>query len=46
MMFVKAPSYKKRFPFYEIAQKIINQMLLPRFDEAMKEALLTMKRTG
>jgi hypothetical protein len=46
MMFVKAPSYKKRFPFYEIAQKTINQMLLPRFDEAMKEALLTMKRTG
>ena len=46
MMFVKAPSYQKRFPFYEIAQKTINQMLLPRFDEAMKEALLTMKRTG
>lgn len=42
MMFVKAPSYQKRFPFYEIAQKTINQMLLPRFDEA----LLTMKRTG
>lgn len=46
MMFVRTPSYQKRFPFYEIAQKTINQMLLPRFDEAMKEALLTMKRTG
>lgn len=46
MMFVKEPSYKKRFPFHEIARKTMNEMLLPRFDEAMKEALLTMKRTG
>lgn len=46
MMFVKQPSYQKRFPFFETAQKVINQKLIPNFDEAMKEALLTMKKTG
>jgi len=46
MMFVKIPSYRKRFPFYETAQKIVDIKFKMNFDEAMREALLTMKRTG
>lgn len=46
MMFVKQPSYSQRFPFYQIAQKVIDQKLKPNFDEAMREALLTARRTG
>jgi hypothetical protein len=46
MMFVKRPSYSKRFPFHETAQKIINQKLKNNFIEAMRDALLTAKRPG
>jgi len=46
MMFVKAPSYRARFPFFDIARRIVDQKLKPNFDEAMREALLTMRRTG
>lgn len=43
MMFVKEPSYSKRFPFYEIAQKVINTNLDKNFKEAMSEAIRTAK---
>lgn len=43
MMFVKEPSYSKRFPFYETAQKIINQNLNRNFSEAMRDAIRTAK---
>ncbi|MEN6620004.1 MAG: hypothetical protein ABFD50_00415 [Smithella sp.] len=43
MMFVKEPSYKKRFPFYDIAQKIVDQNLKSNFEEAMNEAIRTAK---
>jgi hypothetical protein len=43
MMFVKEPSYKKRFPFYETAQKIQDQNINKNFDEAMSEAIRTAK---
>jgi hypothetical protein len=46
MMFVKAPSYRARFPFFDIARRIVDQKIKPNFDEAMREALLTMRRTG
>lgn len=46
MMFVKTPSYKKRFPFYEIANQVVDNNFKKYFDEAMREALLTAKRTG
>jgi hypothetical protein len=46
MMFTKSPSYQKRFPFFEVAQQTINATLMTRFDESMKEALLTARRTG
>jgi len=45
-IFVKRPSYSKRFPFHEIAQKIINKNFINNFYEAMREALLTSKRPG
>lgn len=43
MMFVKQPSYQKRFPFYETAQKITDQNLNNNFDEAMIAAIKTAK---
>lgn len=43
MMFVKDPSYSKRFPFYETAQKVIDQKLKDNFNEAMREAIATAK---
>lgn len=43
MMFVRNPSYKKRFPFNETAQKVINQSININFDEAMIEAIKTAK---
>lgn len=43
MMFVKEPSYSKRFPFYETAQKVIDQKLKDNFNEAMREAIATAK---
>lgn len=43
MMFVKDPSYSKRFPFYETAQKVINNKLKDNFNEAMREAIATAK---
>ena len=46
MMFVSSPAYHKRFPFFDLAQKVINQRLMPNFNEAMREALLTARRTG
>jgi hypothetical protein len=46
MMFVKEPSYGKRFPFYEIAQKVIDKNLEPNFNAAMQEALLSAPRSG
>ena len=46
MMFVKIPSYYKRFPFFETAQRVVDQKLKSNFDEAMSEALLTARRTG
>lgn len=46
MMFVRNPSYQKRFPFNETAQKVIDQNININFDEAMSEALLTARRTG
>lgn len=41
MMFVRQPSYQKRFPFYETAQKTINQTFRKNFTEAMNEAIRT-----
>ncbi len=43
MMFVKEPSYQKRFPFNEIAKKIVDQNLKQNFEEAMNEAIRTAK---
>jgi hypothetical protein len=43
MMFVKEPSYKKRFPFYETAQKIVNRNLNNNLREALSEAIKTAK---
>ncbi len=43
MMFVRKPTYQKRFPFYEIAQKTIEQRLIDNFNEAMDEAIKTAK---
>ena len=43
MMFVKEPVYRKRFPFFETAQKVIDNNLKPNFDEAMEEAIRTAK---
>ena len=43
MMFVKEPSYAKRFPFYETAQKVINRNINNNFSEAMSEAIKTAK---
>lgn len=43
IMFVKEPKYQKRFPFYEIAQKTIEQRLADNFKEAMDEAIKTAK---
>lgn len=46
MMFVSHPSYQKRVPFYETAQKVIDIKLNFNFNNAMREALLTAKHTG
>jgi hypothetical protein len=43
MMFVSKPGYQKRFPFYETAQKVIDQNLITNFNEAMDEAIKTAK---
>jgi len=43
MMFVKEPSYQKRFPFYETAQKVIDRNLCNNFNEAMDDAIKTAK---
>lgn len=43
MMFVKSPSYRERFPFYQIAQQVVDEKLSGNFDEAMKEAIRTAK---
>jgi hypothetical protein len=43
MMFTKEPKYKKRFPFYEVAQKTLDQNLIGNFNEAMDEAVKTAK---
>lgn len=43
MMFVKEPSYSKRFPFFETAQKVINSNLKNNFNEAMADAIKTAK---
>lgn len=43
MMFVKDPSYSKRFPFYETAQKVIDQKLMDNFYKAFDEAIRTAK---
>lgn len=43
IMFVKEPSYQKRFPFYETAQKVIDRNLKDNFIKAMAEALKTAK---
>lgn len=34
MIFVRAPRYSKRLPFYGTAQRVANQSLVPRFREA------------
>lgn len=41
IMFVKEPSYRKRFPFFETAQKVIDRNLKNNFNEAMSEAINT-----
>ena len=43
MMFVKEPSYKKRFPFIETAQKIIDRNMRNNSNEAMSDAIKTAK---
>jgi hypothetical protein len=43
MMFVKEPTYQKRFPFYEIAQKTTKKNIVSNFNEAMDEAIKTAK---
>ncbi len=43
MMFVKEPSYSKRFPFYETAQKVIDNNLMDNFYKAFDEAVRTAK---
>ncbi len=43
MMFVKEPSYTKRFPFFETAQKVIDRNLKNNFNEAMAEVIRTAK---
>jgi hypothetical protein len=46
MMFVKTPSYQKRFPFYGIATKVIDNKLMQHFDAEMREAIRTAKLKG
>ena len=43
MMFVKEPSYSKRFPFFETAKRVIDRNLKTNFNEAMSEAIRTAK---
>lgn len=43
MLFVKEPSYKKRFPFYETAQAVVEKNLMPNFTEALDEAIKSAK---
>lgn len=36
----KAPNYKKRFPFFEMTNRMLNKRLGPNFNDAMSRALL------
>lgn len=40
----RAPSYRKRFPFYEVAQKVIDQNYVRLFDREIEYALRRMSR--
>ena len=42
-MFVKQPTYKKRFPFYEIAQKVVDERFAQYFNESLEAAIKTAK---
>jgi len=42
-MFVKKPSYQKRFPFNETAQRVFDQNIMKNFEAAMTEAVRTAK---
>lgn len=42
-MFVKQPSYHKRFPFYEIAQQVVDKFFNQYFNESMEAAIRTAK---
>ena len=37
----EAPSYKKRLPFYEVAERIINKQFPINFEKAMDRAIAT-----
>ncbi len=41
LMFVKKPAYRKRFPFYVVARKIINEWGMKLFKRNLAEALRT-----
>ena len=43
MMFVNAPAYSKRFPFYEIGKNTVDKFWKLYFDEAMTSAIKTEK---
>lgn len=43
MMFVKEPSYSKRFPFFKTAQKVIDKNMRNNFNQAMDDAIKTAK---
>ncbi len=39
LVFVKAPTYQKRFPFYETAQKVLGEKISGHFHTALEKAL-------
>ena len=41
IMFVKAPRYQKRYPFYETAQRVFNEKLLLRAQEGFQRFVLS-----
>ena len=45
-MFVRNPQYSKRYPFYEVGNKIADMRFRENFIKAMKEALMSARRTG
>lgn len=41
LIMIKQPHYKQRFPFYEVAEKVVQQRMARLFNLAMKDAMRT-----